>query len=157
MLAAVLGLHAIRDRPVAINGKIEIRPVCSVFGSSVVECSLMFATDDVSRFNIRSSSSRRTRGSYFPCQGSLQFESHFELNRPNPCFRLKNTSRTRDGCCWFNPGVDVCHRTCFLSWDIEASPCRLIYSSLDFLVPLLYFLKKIRVADPMLSTKTRQE
>jgi hypothetical protein len=57
MLAAVLGLHAIRDRPVAINGKIEIRPVRSVFGSSVVECSLMFTTDNVSRFNIRSSSS----------------------------------------------------------------------------------------------------
>lgn len=25
---AVLGLHAIKDKPVAVNGKIEIRPVC---------------------------------------------------------------------------------------------------------------------------------
>ena len=25
---AVLGLHAIKERPVAINGKVEIRPVC---------------------------------------------------------------------------------------------------------------------------------
>jgi 2-oxoacid dehydrogenases acyltransferase (catalytic domain) len=25
----VLGLHAIKDKPVAINGKVEIRPVCS--------------------------------------------------------------------------------------------------------------------------------
>lgn len=24
----VLGLHAIKDKPVAINGKVEIRPVC---------------------------------------------------------------------------------------------------------------------------------
>jgi 2-oxoglutarate dehydrogenase E2 component (dihydrolipoamide succinyltransferase) len=26
---AVLGLHAIKDKPVVVNGKIEIRPVCS--------------------------------------------------------------------------------------------------------------------------------
>ena len=25
---AVLGLHAIKDKPVVVNGKIEIRPVC---------------------------------------------------------------------------------------------------------------------------------
>ena len=25
---AVLGLHAIKERPMAINGKVEIRPVC---------------------------------------------------------------------------------------------------------------------------------
>ena len=27
-LIAVLGLHAIKNRPVAVDGKIEIRPVC---------------------------------------------------------------------------------------------------------------------------------
>lgn len=27
--SAVLGLHAIKDKPVAIDGKVEIRPVCS--------------------------------------------------------------------------------------------------------------------------------
>lgn len=26
---AVLGLHAIKEKPVAVNGKVEIRPVCS--------------------------------------------------------------------------------------------------------------------------------
>ena len=30
MSVAGLGLHPIRDIPVAINGKIEMRPVCSV-------------------------------------------------------------------------------------------------------------------------------
>ena len=25
---AVLGLHAIKERPMAVNGKVEIRPVC---------------------------------------------------------------------------------------------------------------------------------
>lgn len=28
---AVLGLHAIKNRPVAVDGKIEIRPVCPSF------------------------------------------------------------------------------------------------------------------------------
>lgn len=27
---AVLGLHAIKEKPVAINGKVEIRPVCTL-------------------------------------------------------------------------------------------------------------------------------
>ena len=40
-------------------------------------------------------------------------------------------------CCWFKLGVNVCHGTCF-SWDIEASPCRLICSSLDFDFNALY-------------------
>ena len=30
ILLAVLGLHAIKDKPVAVDGKIEIRPVCSL-------------------------------------------------------------------------------------------------------------------------------
>lgn len=29
ILPAVLGLHAIKDKPVVVNGKIEIRPVCA--------------------------------------------------------------------------------------------------------------------------------
>ena len=28
--SAVLGLHAIKDKPVAIEGKVEIRPVCTL-------------------------------------------------------------------------------------------------------------------------------
>lgn len=28
VISAVLGLHAIKDKPVAIDGKVEIRPVC---------------------------------------------------------------------------------------------------------------------------------
>ncbi len=27
---AVLGLHAIKERPIAVAGKVEIRPVCSL-------------------------------------------------------------------------------------------------------------------------------
>jgi hypothetical protein len=119
MLVAVLGLHAIRDRPVAVNGKIEIRPVCSVVSSSVVGSSLIFATDDVSCSNIRSSSSRRTRGSYFPCQGLLIFQSHFEHNHPNLCFRLKNTLRTCDGCCWSELGVDFSTKPVFLAGTVR--------------------------------------
>ena len=30
-LTAVLGLHAIKDKPVAINGKVEIRPVSVLY------------------------------------------------------------------------------------------------------------------------------
>lgn len=30
-LAAVLGLHAVKEKPVAIDGKVEIRPVRSAF------------------------------------------------------------------------------------------------------------------------------
>ena len=32
---AVLGLHAIKEKPVAIDGKVEIRPVCSSFPGSM--------------------------------------------------------------------------------------------------------------------------
>ena len=28
---AVLGLHAIKDKPVAVNGRVEIRPVSAMF------------------------------------------------------------------------------------------------------------------------------
>ena len=28
--SAVLGLHAIKDKPVAMEGKVEIRPVCAL-------------------------------------------------------------------------------------------------------------------------------
>lgn len=34
---AVLGLHAIKDKPVAVNGKVEIRPV-STFQVAVATC-----------------------------------------------------------------------------------------------------------------------
>lgn len=30
LFIAVLGLHAIKEKPVAINGNVEIRPVCSI-------------------------------------------------------------------------------------------------------------------------------
>ena len=34
--SAVLGLHAIKDKPVAIEGKIEIRPVCTLLTASAM-------------------------------------------------------------------------------------------------------------------------
>jgi pyruvate/2-oxoglutarate dehydrogenase complex dihydrolipoamide acyltransferase (E2) component len=43
---AVLGLHAIKDKPVAVNGKIEIRPV-SDLSSLVHSLSLTRLADDV--------------------------------------------------------------------------------------------------------------
>ena len=57
---AVLGLHAIKDRPMAINGKVEIRPVrirCVKDQAQV----LTKLADDVPRSHIRSSFARRPR------------------------------------------------------------------------------------------------
>lgn len=54
---AVLGLHAIKEKPVAINGKVEIRPV----RFNLLEClhiSANYTLDDVSRPHLRSSPSR---------------------------------------------------------------------------------------------------
>lgn len=36
----VLGLHAIKDKPVAINGKAEIRPVCCSLHHPHTSCGL---------------------------------------------------------------------------------------------------------------------
>lgn len=49
---AVLGLHAIKDKPVAINGKVEIRPV-SYLHHMIRELWLTFDADDVPRAHIR--------------------------------------------------------------------------------------------------------
>ncbi|KAL3458478.1 hypothetical protein BJX64DRAFT_266501 [Aspergillus heterothallicus] len=45
---AVLGLHAIKDKPVAVNGKVEIRPVCST-PQSTSSSYLILVSDDVPR------------------------------------------------------------------------------------------------------------
>ena len=34
LLTAVLGLHAIKEKPIAVNGKVEIRPVRTLFHGS---------------------------------------------------------------------------------------------------------------------------
>lgn len=53
---AVLGLHAIKERAVVVDGKIEIRPVRLL----VTEHSnLLTRTDDVSCTNVRPSTARR--------------------------------------------------------------------------------------------------
>ena len=39
--SAVLGLHAIKEKPVAINGKVEIRPVCAARTNVWPSCSQM--------------------------------------------------------------------------------------------------------------------
>lgn len=57
---AVLGLHAIKDRPVAINGKVEIRPVSSIHCTRYSEFLTMGTLDDVSRPYLRPSSPRRS-------------------------------------------------------------------------------------------------
>lgn len=45
---AVLGLHAIKDKPVVVDGKIEIRPVCDHLNRACVDGSLANAQiDDV--------------------------------------------------------------------------------------------------------------
>jgi 2-oxoglutarate dehydrogenase E2 component (dihydrolipoamide succinyltransferase) len=58
---AVLGLHAIKDKPVAINGKVEIRPV-SISELSRLGLMLTIAADDVPCAHIRSQASRWSRG-----------------------------------------------------------------------------------------------
>ncbi len=49
----VLGLHAIKDKPVAINGKVEIRPVFSSLPATFT-IDADHSADDVSRIDIRS-------------------------------------------------------------------------------------------------------
>jgi hypothetical protein len=53
-LVAVLGLHAIFNRAVPIDGKIEIRPVRSNI-ASWHSCTLLTAADDEYHTHIRSS------------------------------------------------------------------------------------------------------
>jgi len=65
---AVLGLHAIKDRPVAINGKIEIRPVRIAILRPPKHI-LIAPTDDVPRPHLRSPSPRRPRGGHLPSKG----------------------------------------------------------------------------------------
>lgn len=48
--SAVLGLHAIKEKPVAINGKVEIRPVCGPHERMAVM--LTDVPDDVPRSHI---------------------------------------------------------------------------------------------------------
>ncbi len=64
---AVLGLHAIKEKPVAVNGKVEIRPVCTT--SSLSGCLIKWPPDDVSCTHLRPSTSRRQRSSCLSCQG----------------------------------------------------------------------------------------
>lgn len=59
---AVLGLHAIKDKPVAINGKVEIRPVRLFF--QPLQLNLLadiLNTDDVPGLDIRPPSAGRQR------------------------------------------------------------------------------------------------
>lgn len=52
---AVLGVYGIQDRPVAVNGKVEIRPVSSVAIINGEKRKLMdIISDDVHCANIRS-------------------------------------------------------------------------------------------------------
>jgi hypothetical protein len=64
---AVLGLHAIKDKPVVVNGKIEIRPVgdpdCPDWRHANV------ATDDVPCPDLRPPDPGWPGGGHFPCQG----------------------------------------------------------------------------------------
>ena len=39
---AVLGLHAIKNRPIAIDGKVEIRPVCLYYVDLTVDLAELF-------------------------------------------------------------------------------------------------------------------
>jgi hypothetical protein len=57
---AVLGLHAIKERPMAINGKVEIRPVRHppFRPRNGKHCADKDFLDDVSCFDIRPSSAR---------------------------------------------------------------------------------------------------
>lgn len=48
----VLGLHAIKDKPVAVNGKVEIRPVCFLY-SSKADLYADDAVDDVPGTHLR--------------------------------------------------------------------------------------------------------
>lgn len=68
---AVLGLHAIKDKPVVVNGKIEIRPVCRQHLITCVDMIANAKIDDVSRFDIRPPALGWPGGSYFPRQGAL--------------------------------------------------------------------------------------
>jgi len=67
---AVMGLHAIKEKPVAIDGKVEIRPVrfSSHYRTSET-IQLMNSSDDVSCAYVRSSTAGWTRSRSFPCQG----------------------------------------------------------------------------------------
>lgn len=67
---AVLGLHAIKEKPVAVNGKVEIRPVCIIY-MLAAGTMLTPSTDDVSCPDLRSPSFGRSGSCYFPCQGML--------------------------------------------------------------------------------------
>lgn len=55
-MLAVLGLHAIKDKPVAVNGKVEIRPVrkyCRAMLFIELCADITFlAPDDVSRAHV---------------------------------------------------------------------------------------------------------
>lgn len=65
---AVLGLHAIKDKPVAINGKVEIRPVRTAI-LKFPKHILIAPTDDVPCPHLRSPSPRWPRGSHLPSKG----------------------------------------------------------------------------------------
>jgi len=65
---AVLGLHAIKDRPVAVNGKVEIRPVRTAV-LRFLEHILIAPTDDVPCPHLRSPSPRRPRGGHLLGKG----------------------------------------------------------------------------------------
>lgn len=52
LILAVLGLHAIKDKPVVVNGKIEIRPVCHHCFIISIDGSLTLRIDDVPCFDL---------------------------------------------------------------------------------------------------------
>lgn len=83
---AVLGLHAIKDRAVVIDGKVEIRPV----SCPSQECEplrmekLTRLIDDVPRTYLRPSSTRRQRGCHFlgEDQGEFRPATHPHAHGP---------------------------------------------------------------------------
>jgi hypothetical protein len=63
---AVLGMHGIKERPVVVDGKIEIRPV-NLIRPREVPMEANTISDDVSGFNVRPSSDRWQRVCQIPC------------------------------------------------------------------------------------------
>jgi pyruvate/2-oxoglutarate dehydrogenase complex dihydrolipoamide acyltransferase (E2) component len=79
MSPAVLGLHAIKDKAVAINGKIEIRPMMYL---ALTYYHRLLDGREAATFLVRVGRRLRTLA--------------LVANIP----RSRNSSRTRDACCW---------------------------------------------------------
>jgi 2-oxoacid dehydrogenases acyltransferase (catalytic domain) len=73
---AVLGLHAIKERPMAINGKVEIRPVCTLLPPWTLPMT-DYCIDDVPRSNIRPPHPRRQRSCHILGENQGMYQIHF--------------------------------------------------------------------------------